>query len=73
MTIVFKYTLNDIFVMVKTITIKEKVFNRLNSQKGEDESFSDLFERLLDNQVSGIDVLRKLRGSVDISDRLKKE
>ena len=50
-----------IAIMVKTITIKESVFYRLNSQKGEDESFSDLFERLLDNQVSGIDIHRKLR------------
>ena len=38
-----------ITIMVKTITNKESVFNRLNSQKEESESFSDLFERLLDN------------------------
>ncbi|MDQ6722825.1 MAG: antitoxin VapB family protein [Thermoproteota archaeon] len=51
--------------MVKTITIKENVFNRLTLQKEKDESFSDLFERLLDNQVSGIETLSKLRGSVE--------
>jgi len=58
--------------MVKTLTIKESVFKRLSSEKGIDESFSDLFERLLDNQISGIEILRKLRGSVDISSSLKK-
>jgi predicted CopG family antitoxin len=48
--------------VVKTLTIKESVFNRLTLQKREDESFSDLFERLLDNQVQGIETLSKLRG-----------
>jgi|tagenome__1003787_1003787.scaffolds.fasta_scaffold15811332_1 predicted CopG family antitoxin len=52
--------------MFKTITIKESVFNRLSTHKGKDESFSDLFERLLDNQFSGIEILKKLRGSIDI-------
>lgn len=51
--------------MVKTLTIKESVFNKLISQKREDECFSDLFERLMDNQISGIELLRKLKGSVD--------
>jgi len=48
--------------MVKTITIKESVFNKLILQKKEDESFSDLFERLLNNPVQGIETLAKLRG-----------
>jgi predicted CopG family antitoxin len=47
--------------MVKTITIKEGVFNRLSLQKTKDESFSDIFERLLDNQVSGSLALKELR------------
>jgi predicted CopG family antitoxin len=51
--------------MVKTITIKETVFKKLTLQKGKDESFSDLFERLLDNQISGLELLRKLKGSVE--------
>jgi predicted CopG family antitoxin len=54
--------------MVKTITIKDEVFNRLSLQKGKDESFSDLFERLLDNQVSGTIALKSLRGSVEFED-----
>ena len=48
--------------MVKTITIKENVFNKLILQKKGDESFSDLFERLLNNPVQGIETLAKLRG-----------
>jgi len=52
--------------MFKTITIKESVFNRLWPLKGKDESFSDLFEKLMDNQFSGIEILRKLKGSVDL-------
>ena len=56
--------------MFKTITIKESVFKRLTLEKGKEESFSDLFENLLDNQVSGLETLRKLRGSIDISSRL---
>jgi predicted CopG family antitoxin len=51
--------------LVKIITIKENVFDRLTFQKRKDESFSDLFERLLDNQVTDIEILRKLRGSVE--------
>jgi predicted CopG family antitoxin len=52
--------------MVKTITIKEEVFNRLFLQKAKDESFSDLFKRLLDNQVSGVIAVKNLRGSIEL-------
>ena len=64
-TVMFKYCLNINHALVKTITIKENVFHRLTSQKRKDESFSDLFERLLDSQVTDIEILRKLRGSVE--------
>jgi predicted CopG family antitoxin len=57
--------------MVKTITIKEEIFNRLSLQKGKDESFSDLFERLLDNQVSGILALKKLRGWIEFDENIE--
>jgi predicted CopG family antitoxin len=63
----FKVSLNTAY-MVKTITIKDEVFNRLSLQKGIDESFSDLFERLLNNQVSGILALKELRGSVEFNE-----
>ena len=58
--------------MPKTITIKESVFNRLTLHKRTDESFSDLFERLLDNQKSGIEILKKLRGTLERSSKLEK-
>ncbi|MER5174349.1 MAG: antitoxin VapB family protein [Candidatus Nitrosocosmicus sp.] len=57
--------------MVKTITIKEDVFNKLTLQKGNDESLSDLFERLSENQVSGIQTLRMLRGLVEFDSENK--
>jgi predicted CopG family antitoxin len=59
--------------VVKTITIKESVFNKLTLQKGENESFSDLFERLLDNQVQGIETLLKLRGWTEFKGNDKAE
>ena len=57
--------------MVKTITIKEDIFNRLSLQKEKDESFSDLFERLLDSQVSGILALKEIRGSIEFDEYIK--
>jgi len=47
--------------MFKTITIKESVFSRLSSLKEKVESFSDLFERLMDSQFSGIDPQKNKR------------
>ncbi|MGN6624320.1 MAG: antitoxin VapB family protein [Candidatus Nitrosocosmicus sp.] len=58
--------------MFKTITIQEIVFKRLTLKKGKEESFSNLFEWLLDRQVSVLETLRKIRGSIDLSDRLQK-
>ena len=63
----FKASLNTVYA-VKTITIKEEVLNRLSLQKAKDESFSDLFERLLNNQVSGILALKELRGSIEFNE-----
>ena len=52
--------------MVKTITIKDSVYKKLVEHKGENESFSDLFERLMEeNFHSNIDTLKKIRGSID--------
>jgi predicted CopG family antitoxin len=58
--------------IVKTITIKENVYKKLIAHKGKDESFSELFERLIEeNFHSSINVLKKFRGSVefDINDK----
>jgi predicted CopG family antitoxin len=57
--------------MVKTITIKDEIFNFLSLQKGKDESFSDMFERLLNNQVSGILALKELKGSMEFDENTK--
>lgn len=52
--------------MVKTITIKDDVYNKLKNQKRKDESFSDVFERLMEqNLYGGIDALKKLKGSME--------
>ena len=43
----------------KTLTIKESVYKKLLLMKKEDESFSELFERLSN---SNLEVLKKMRG-----------
>jgi len=58
--------------MVKTLTIKDDVYKKLIAQKRKDESFSDLFERLAENNLhSGIDALKKLRESIDFDKNVK--
>lgn len=58
--------------MVKTITIKDDVYQKLKKQKRKKESFSDLFERLIDqNPYRGIHILEKLRSSVEFKGKEK--
>jgi predicted CopG family antitoxin len=58
--------------MVKTITIKDEVYKKLLAQKGKVESFSDLFERLLDGNIhNDIDALKKIRGSIELIKKSK--
>jgi predicted CopG family antitoxin len=52
----------------KTITIKEKVYLDLIKVKKDNESFSELFERLI-KSASPMDVLTKIRGSVEFKDK----
>jgi predicted CopG family antitoxin len=54
--------------MVKTITIRDAVYEKLSSVKGEDESFSQLLDRLVEG-ADPIDTLRVLRGSVEFRDK----
>ncbi|MEM3731737.1 MAG: antitoxin VapB family protein [Candidatus Bathyarchaeia archaeon] len=54
--------------MTKTVTIREEVYRKLLKIKREDESFSDLFERLAEG-ANPLDVLRKLRGCVEFRDK----
>ena len=60
--------------MVKTITIKDNVYKKLIAQKGKDESFSDLFERLVEENLhGGIDALKQLRGSIQFDENVKEK
>ncbi len=53
--------------MTKTLTIRDEVYNKLLMIKREDESFSDLFLRLSEEQDT-MQLLESLRGTVDIPD-----
>jgi predicted CopG family antitoxin len=60
--------------MVKTITIKDDVYKKLIAQKGKDESFSDLFERLVEENLhGGINALKQLRGSIQFDKNVKEK
>ncbi|HEC77290.1 MAG TPA: antitoxin [Thermoplasmatales archaeon] len=50
----------------KTLTIKEEVYKKLVAIKREDESFSDLLEKLSGKDIA---ILRKLRGSINIKEK----
>lgn len=57
--------------MVKTITIRDDVYEKLRVLKG-DESLSDLIERMIGGgRGKGIDVLKKIRETIDISSEEK--
>ena len=56
--------------MPKTITIKVEVYKDLIKIKKENESFSELFERLI-KSATPIDILRKMRGSIEFKDKRK--
>jgi predicted CopG family antitoxin len=50
--------------LVKTITIRDEVYRKLVAAKRRDESFSKLFERLVEG-VNPVETLVKLRGCVE--------
>ena len=56
--------------MSKTITIKKSVYDELKGFKKENESFSDLLDRLIKSQ-SKKDLLKSLRGSIEFEDKEK--
>lgn len=56
--------------MVKTITIRNEVYEKLSSAKNREESFSEFLERLVENS-NPIEVLKKLRGSVELPEKGK--
>lgn len=56
--------------LVKTITIRDDVYRKLAIAKLKDESFSELFERLL-SEAGSVEIVAKLRGRVEFSDKAK--
>ena len=54
--------------MVKTITIRDEVYEKLSASKEKGESFSDLLERLV-RGADPVKTLMKLRGCVEFSDK----
>jgi predicted CopG family antitoxin len=58
--------------MVKTLTIRDDVYNRLVAIKAKDESFSELFERLAGHRGS-LESIKRLRGSVEFKSAAEKE
>lgn len=56
--------------MVKTITIRDDVYRKLLAVKEEKESFSELFERLVEG-MNPVETLKKLRGRVEFRDKDK--
>ena len=54
--------------MVKTITVRDEVYGKLVMIKGKDESFSELFDRLVECS-SPVETLKKIRGKVDFTDK----
>jgi len=53
--------------VTKTITVKDEVYRKLLRVKREGESFSDLFDRLVEGTADSLDTLKKLRGRVELS------
>jgi len=52
--------------MSKTLTIRDEVYKKLINVKGKDESFSELFERLVETQ-SGANTLKAIRGVIELT------
>jgi len=59
-----------VIILVKTITIRDEVYRELLVVKGESESFSELFERLVKG-MNPVETLKKLRGCVEFRDKDK--
>ncbi len=56
--------------LAKTLTIRDEVYNKLASVKRRDESFSELFERLVQGTTS-VESLKRLRGSAEFKNKKK--
>jgi len=56
--------------LTKTITIRDEVYKKLLTVKRKDESFSRLFERLVEG-MNSVENLMKLRGCVEFRNKEK--
>ncbi len=54
--------------MVKTITIRDEVYEKLLTIKGKEESFSQLFDRLVECTLP-VETLKTLRGKVEFTNK----
>jgi len=54
--------------LVKTITIREEVYKKLLEVKEKKESFSELFERLVEG-MNPVETLKKLRGCIEFKNK----
>jgi len=54
--------------LTKTLTVRDEVYRKLLTVKKRDESFSRLFERLVEN-MSALETLKKLRGCAEFKDK----
>ncbi len=54
--------------MVKTITIRDEVYEKLASAKDAEESFSEFLNRLVES-TNAMEMLRKLRGTLNLPEK----
>jgi predicted CopG family antitoxin len=57
--------------MTKTLTIRDEVYRKLVAIKGDDESFSQLFDRLVSQQSPSV-ILNSIRGKIEFTKHEKK-
>ena len=66
----FKHSCHWRIPLTKTITIRDEVYRKLLNVKREDESFSEMFERLVEG-ISTTEILKGLRGCVEFNNKDK--
>lgn len=57
---------------MKTLTIRDEVYEKLASMKREGESFSELFDRLVRDR-SSVELLRSMRGTIEFDSPSERE
>ncbi len=57
---------------MKTLTIRDEVYEKLASMKRQGESFSELFDRLVRDR-SSVELLRSMRGTMEFDGPAERE